>query len=70
MLPGQHRFLEDPTDIVLRVVLWRLHYKLSLRDRAETYLERGFVFTHEAVHEWEERFTPGSRPSTARRRGA
>ena len=51
-------FLEYPTDIVLLVVLWRLRYKLSLRDLAEMFLERGFVFTHEAVREWEERFAP------------
>jgi putative transposase len=47
-----------PTDIVLQVVLWRLRYKLSLRDLAEMFLERGFVFTHEAVREWEARFAP------------
>src|SRR5687767_13719737 len=51
-------YLEYPTDLVLLVVLWRLRYKLSLRDLAEMFLERGFVFTHEAVREWEERFTP------------
>jgi transposase-like protein len=51
-------FLEYPTDIVLLVVLWRLRYKLSLRDLAEMFLERGFVFTHEAVHDWETRFAP------------
>jgi len=28
-------FLEYPTDVVLLVVLWRLRYKLSLRDVAE-----------------------------------
>ncbi len=49
-------FLEYPTDLVLLVVLWRLRYKLSLRDLAEMFLERGFVFTHEAVREWEDRF--------------
>jgi putative transposase len=31
-------FLEYPTDIVLLVVLWRLRYKLSLRDVAEMEL--------------------------------
>ena len=51
-------FLEYPTDIVLLVVLWRLRYKLSLRDLAEMFLERGFVFTHEVVREWEGRFAP------------
>jgi len=40
------------------VVLWRLRYKLSLRDLAEMFLERGFVFTHETVREWEARFAP------------
>ena len=51
-------FLEFPTDIVLLVVLWRLRYKLSLRDLAEMFLERGFEFTHEAVRDWEARFAP------------
>jgi putative transposase len=39
-------------------VLWRLRYKLSLRDLAEMFLERGFTFTHETVREWEARFAP------------
>jgi putative transposase len=51
-------YLEYPTDLVLLVVLWRLRYKLSLRDLAEMFLERGFAFTHEAVRDWEERFAP------------
>ena len=51
-------FLEYPTDLVLLVVRWRLRYKLSLRDLAEMFLERGFEFTHETVREWEERFAP------------
>ncbi len=51
-------YLEFPTDIVLLVVLWRLRYKLSLRDLAEMFLERGFEFTHEAAREWEARFAP------------
>jgi transposase-like protein len=50
--------LQYPTDLVLLVVLWRLRYKLSLRDLAEMFLMRGVVFTHEAVREWEERFAP------------
>jgi putative transposase len=40
-------YLEYPTDLVLLVVFWRLRYKLSLRDLAEMFLQRGFVFTHE-----------------------
>jgi transposase-like protein len=51
-------FLEYPTDVVLLVVLWRLRYKLSLRDLAEMFLERGREFSHEAVREWETRFAP------------
>jgi putative transposase len=51
-------YLEYPTDIVLQVVLWRLRYKLSLRDLAGMFLARGFQFTHEAVREWEGRFAP------------
>lgn len=50
-IPYNH--LQFPTDIVLLVVLWRLRYKLSLRDLAEMFLERGFEFTHEAVRDWE-----------------
>jgi transposase-like protein len=53
-----YNYLAFPTDIVLLVVLWRLRYKLSLRDLAEMFLERGFAFTHEAVREWEARFAP------------
>ena len=49
-------FLEFPTDIVLLVVRWRLRYKLSLRDLAEMFLDRGIVFTHETVRDWEARF--------------
>ncbi|GHP00304.1 hypothetical protein KSF_103510 [Reticulibacter mediterranei] len=51
-------YLEYPTDIAFLVVLWRLRYKLSLRDLAEMFLERGIVFTHEAVRDWEARFAP------------
>jgi transposase-like protein len=50
--------LEFPTDIVLLAVLWRLRYKLSLRDVAEMFLARGFSFTHEAIRDWEARFAP------------
>jgi putative transposase len=50
--------LQVPTDVALLAVLWRVRYKLSLRDLAEMFLMRGFTFTHEAVREWEERFAP------------
>ena len=51
-------YLEFPTDIVLLAVIWRLRYKLSLRDVAEMFLARGFPFTHEAIRDWEARFAP------------
>ncbi len=35
------------------LVVWRLRYKLSLRDLAEMFLTRGFALTHEAVRDWE-----------------
>jgi putative transposase len=50
--------LQYPTDIVCLVVLWRVRYKLSLRDLPEMFLERGLVFTHEAVREWEAQLAP------------
>ena len=40
------------------MIVWRVRYKLSLRDLAEMFLIRGFTFTHEAVRDWEARFTP------------
>jgi putative transposase len=45
--------LQYPTDGVCLVVLWRFRYKLSLRDLAEMFLQRGILFTHEAVQEWQ-----------------
>ena len=47
------------------MVLWRLCYKLSLRDLAEMFLARGFTFAREAVPEWEDSFAP---PLTGRLR--
>jgi putative transposase len=38
--------------------VYRLRYKLSLRDVAGMFLERGFACTHEAVRDWEARFAP------------
>ena len=34
-----------PSDMIWLVALWRLRYKLSLRNLAEMFLIRGFVFT-------------------------
>jgi len=50
--------LQYPTDLVLLVVLWRLRYKLSLRDLAELFLARGFAFSQETVRDGEARFAP------------
>jgi transposase-like protein len=62
--------LSVPTDIVFLVVLWRLRYKLSLRDLAEMFLERGFVFSHETVRTWEALVAPVlTEQLRARRRG-
>jgi transposase-like protein len=50
--------LQCPTDIVILVVLWRLRYKLSLRDLVEMFAVRGYEFSHETVRDWEARFAP------------
>jgi putative transposase len=47
-----------PSDVIALVVLWRLRYRLTLRDLAEMFLLRGFVFSHEAVREWEAKLAP------------
>ena len=38
-----------PSDVIALVVLWRLRYRLTLRDLAEMFLIRGIVFSYEAV---------------------
>jgi putative transposase len=63
--------LQYPTDVVCLVVLWRFRYKLSLRDLAEMFLQRGITVTHEAVREWESQLAPLlSEALRKRRRGA
>jgi putative transposase len=37
-----------PSDVIAFVVLWRLRYKLALRDLSKMFLIRGIVFGHEA----------------------
>jgi putative transposase len=44
--------------VIALVVLWRLRYRLTLRDLAEMFLVRGIVFSHEAVREWEAKLAP------------
>ncbi len=52
-----HR-LQYPTAMICRAVLWRFRYKLSLRDLAEMFLQRGIRFTHEAVRDWAMKLAP------------
>ena len=47
-----------PSDVIALVVLWRLRYRLTLRDLAEIFLLRGIVFSHEAVRDWEAKLAP------------
>ena len=47
-----------PSDVIALVVLWRLRYRLTLRDLAEMFLQRGIVFSHEAVRDWEAKLAP------------
>src|ERR1700738_3992033 len=47
-----------PSDVIALVVLWRLRYKLSLRDLAEMFLIRGLVFSYEDVRDWEAKLAP------------
>src|SRR6204780_4628427 len=57
-----------PSDVIALVVLWRLRYKLSLRDLPEMFLIRGIVFSHETVREWEAKLTPALAEGLRRRR--
>ena len=57
-----------PSDVIALVVLWRLRYKLALRDLPEMFLIRGIVFSHEAVRDWEAKLTPALAENLRRRR--
>ena len=50
------------------MVLWRLRYKLALRDLPEMFLIRGMVFSYEAVRDWEAKLTPALAEGLRRRR--
>jgi len=50
--------LQVPTDLAVLMVLWRLQYKLSLRNGAEIFLTRGFTVSYKTVRAWEERLAP------------
>jgi putative transposase len=47
-----------PSDVIALVVLWRLRHRLTLQDLSETFLQRGIIFSHETVREWEAKLTP------------
>ena len=57
-----------PSDVIALVVLWRLRYKLALRDLPEMFLIRDIVFSHEAVRDWEAKLTPALAEGLRRRR--
>src|ERR1700748_3761882 len=57
-----------PSDVIALVVLWRLRYKLALRDLPEMFLIRGMVFSYEAVRDWEAKLTPALAEGLRQRR--
>lgn len=57
-----------PSDVIALVVLWRLRYRLTLRDLAEMFLLRGMAFSHEAVRAWEAKLAPALAEELRRRR--
>jgi putative transposase len=57
-----------PSDVIALVVLWRLRYRLTLRDLVEMFLVRGITFSHEAVREWEAKLAPMLADELRRRR--
>jgi transposase-like protein len=57
-----------PSDVIALVVLWRLRYRLTLRDLSEMFLIRGIVFSHEAAREWEAKLAPVLAGELRRRR--
>ena len=40
------------------MVLWQLCYRLTLRDLSEIFLQRGIVFSYEAMRDWEAKLAP------------
>jgi transposase-like protein len=57
-----------PSDVIALVVLWRLRYRLTLRDLAEMFLLRRIVFSYEAVREWEAKLAPALAEELRQRR--
>jgi transposase-like protein len=54
--------------VIALVVLSRLRYRLTLRDLAKMFLQRGIVFSHEAVRDWEAKLAPVLAQELRRRR--
>jgi putative transposase len=57
-----------PSDVIALVVLWRLRYRLTLRDLSEMLLVRGIAFSHEAGRDWEAKLAPVLAGELRRRR--
>jgi putative transposase len=57
-----------PSDVIALVVLWRLRYRLTLRDLSEMFLVRGIVVSDEAVRAWEAKLAPALAEELRRRR--
>src|SRR4051812_12032912 len=57
-----------PSDVTSLVVLWRLRYRLTLRDLSEMSLTRGIAFSHEAVRDREAKLAPILADALRRRR--
>jgi putative transposase len=57
-----------PSGVIAFVALWRLRYKLALRELPEMFLIRGVVFSHEAVRDWEAKLAPTLAENLRRRR--
>jgi putative transposase len=50
--------LRYPSELIFKVVTWRLRYKLSLRDLSELLMNEGITISYETVREWETKFAP------------
>src|SRR3982751_4496303 len=57
-----------PSDVIALVVLWRLRYRLTMRDLSEMFLVRGIIFSYKAVREWEAKLAPLLADALRRRR--
>jgi putative transposase len=50
--------LRYSSELIFKVVTWRLRYKLSLRDLSELLTNEGITISYETVREWEIKFAP------------